>query len=536
MVFNTSISKNRPIWYLLSVVFILLVLSIYYIPLVLGDDPGFGFNVWQSMQKGSHFNTITVSDSSVISQGKDVFIAWWSPGQYLVPVAISSLLNLTYERSCLLITILFTIWGLLGWYKIYATQQYHSTVIVWSLFFILTSRSVTTTQFLNYTGGEILFFGGAPWLILCYLKLRNNPIKLFVGLLVISLVCFVFKTSSSIVLLSLCAVPFLEYIINCISQKQLALPSRNIITVATACCLAFIVYYLLIHKLYLSKGTNPTSFLGSSFDFNFGIIDLLNLPVHYWLSSLDFFYQISFKGFVSIDDIYWVRALLNVSVMALIIRLLWSVWKNQTIKPNVALFLAFYIIYTLFMGYHFSRQAEISFDVRHFKVLAFLFLPILLQNYFNQKTIFYSLVFILFMTNTVYSLVIFVVKKKEISNYPISKDGFALKLTDQSCIDIMSEVDKKPNKNRTIFIDDSALALNVSNCQKIVAVSPYTFSSRVGTSKLNGYVVSQSDTIFAFIRTQTQDIPISSLFHNGSILKTTKTSSHFIYEIIGRQP
>ncbi len=533
--FNHLNTSNKYIWGALFATFALYIVSTFYIPLVLGDDPGFGFNVWQSMKSGSDFNTLTVPEAHNLTFNKTVFISWWSPGQYLIPVFVTFLTGFCYERSSLLITLLFTILGLWGWYKIFIYQKYSDLVIAWSLFFILTSRVVTANHFLNYVGGEMLFFGGLPWLLYYFLKYKNSPIRLLLGLLPISLICFFFKTSSSIVLLGICAVPVFEHLNFCFEAKKITLPKRNFWITMVISCSSFIVYYLSLNHFYLNKGSNPTSYLSPNINLEFDFVDIFNFPVNYWTSSNDIFHQLSFKYSISDVATFWPHLMLNICVFCLLIYVIIKAWKDVKTRSNTVFFVAFYCVYVVFMGYYYTRLAEISLDVRHFKILAFLFLPLLLQIAASHLKAFNSLIIVLLVTNTLYSLVVFVVKKREISRYPLSKDGFALKLTDDSCINILRKIDKTPYKNKILFTSDSPLGVEVVNCRKIIAAYPYEFSCKVGTSDFDGCYVGRSDTVYAFVQNTTKfNFPLFSILHNAHSQLIAKTNSHSIYKFVGK--
>ncbi len=533
MTYNQSNTTKKYIWLALFIVFALFSVSTFFVPLVLGDDPAFGFNVWQSMQSGSDFNTLLVPEAHSLSLNKPVFVSWWSPGQYLMPVFVAFVTHLSFERSSLLITILFTVLGLWGWYKIFRYQQYNDMVIAWTLFFILTSRVVTANHFLNYVGGEMLFFGGSPWFLFYFLKYKDNPVRLFLGLLPISLFCFFLKTSSSIVLLSICAVPVFEFLSLCLTEKKITAPNRHFWVIISVCFFSFMVYYLLLNHFYLDKGTNPTSYLNPKMNLGFNLGDLFNFPIHYWTALSDILHQLHFNYAVLESATFWPHLLINIASILLLLYVVITAWKNAKMRTNVVFFVGFYCVYVVFLGYYFTRVAEISFDARHFKILAFLFMPILLQTMAIHKKIFNALILLFLITNTLYSSIIFVIKKYEIAQYPLSNHGYALKLTDQPCIDILHRIDSTANKNKLIFIDDSALAVDVVNCRKIIAAHPYEFSCKVGTSDFDGCYVSRTDTVYGFIKnTPNSKQPMLAIFHNAKSQLIAKTASHSIYKII----
>ena len=194
MVLFNKILASR---WLLGVLLIAFTISGFWVALVLGEDPGFGLSVWNDMANGGPLNQLAIPSPTDIVQNKELFLTWWSPGQYAVPGVVSQLLDISTGTASIWVTLVFSIAGLVGWYFVYRELGFDEFVIGLCLFLMATSR-LFTINFLNYTGGELLLFGSQSWTIWYYLKYRSAPLKLFVGLLLLSLVSFFLKSAYTI--------------------------------------------------------------------------------------------------------------------------------------------------------------------------------------------------------------------------------------------------------------------------------------------------------------------------------------------------
>src|ERR1700749_4699766 len=81
---------------LASVVLLTVILGvlIFFNPPSFFPDPSHGFQVMRFMQMGNPFNTLAAPDQDDISKNTSLYLTWWSPGQYLVPILFQSVLGM----------------------------------------------------------------------------------------------------------------------------------------------------------------------------------------------------------------------------------------------------------------------------------------------------------------------------------------------------------------------------------------------------------------------------------------------------------
>lgn len=519
-------SKFTSLYWLGLICLLAFVAASWYIPLVLNEDPAYGLNVWQSMQKGGAFNHLIYPDPNNPLQNKSVFISWWSPGQYLLPVGWSLLTGWSYERSGLWLTLLFTAVGVWGWYKVWVQNGFQAPVIAWALFLMLTSR-LSTINFLNYTGGETLIFGGAPWVLYWFYCFRSRPIWLFLGMLGLSLLCFVLKTSSSITLLSLVVVPAVEQLIAALRTRKLNL-HRSFWLTSIATGLAFVGYYWLTQKFYLQKGTNPTTELNAAFEWSYSVLDLLTFSGQYWLSSHDFVVQLT-RYFPDFPLAFMALAGQLLAFGMLLFMAVKVVSSLPQHFQNLSLFVAFYGIYTLFLGYFYGRAAEISFEVRHFKMLAFLFLPLFLEALWSSPQWLRNWTLgLLLMTNTAYGLVTFAIKKAEISHYPTVKGGFSAKITTEADVQWARRLN---HEKALVFITDPTLALELDSTSKYLFTYPPMFARKVGFTEEKYQTQGQKLYVVhsKLMANDSNGPQLSLLFPDRTLTKIGETPHYYYY-------
>ncbi|MBX9945913.1 MAG: hypothetical protein K2Y40_17675 [Reyranella sp.] len=135
------------------------------------SDSGWGFYGWDAGQRTPAFNTSQPPDPADISKDVTRFMTTWTPGQHVLPGLLEQL-GLSLGLAMALVTALFSILGLAGWFALYRRFGFPLRTTMVALALITCSRSFNLS-FSIYTGGEVLLFGVAPWFILLAWTLRD---------------------------------------------------------------------------------------------------------------------------------------------------------------------------------------------------------------------------------------------------------------------------------------------------------------------------------------------------------------------------
>jgi hypothetical protein len=127
-------------------------------------DSAYGFLVWDSMLRGASFNDWRLPDFADISRDQNLFMAVWSPGQYLFAGPLEWA-GLGLGTAMNVVTMVFAVLGLVGWYRLYRSWHFPAASAVLAIAVTAGSRHFAL-PFGIYNGGEVLLFGGMPWFLL----------------------------------------------------------------------------------------------------------------------------------------------------------------------------------------------------------------------------------------------------------------------------------------------------------------------------------------------------------------------------------
>jgi hypothetical protein len=146
----------------LAICAVLTVVSLL-VPPFIDNDSGDGFLAWRGTLQGE-FNSVIAPDHANIDKDKLGFLTVWSPGQYLVPGAIS-LLGVPLGVAMTLTVGLSLLLSLVGWVAVVRTFAPRAGLALPVVVLIALFR-YSTHAFCNYHGGEVLQQAVTPWLIL----------------------------------------------------------------------------------------------------------------------------------------------------------------------------------------------------------------------------------------------------------------------------------------------------------------------------------------------------------------------------------
>ena len=517
MIFAQKILSNC---YLLLLILTVFTAAGIVVKMVLGEDPGFGFSVWESMQNGGSFNTLLIPSPANIAQNQALFLTWWSPGQYLIPGFLSAIFHITLGTASLWTTLLFSMLGLWGWQKIYQQLGFENALVGICLFLIATSR-LFTINFLNYTGGELLLFGGQPWTIWFYLKYQKKPIFLFFGLLALSLACFFFKTAHTIGLLALVGCAGLSFLEGWIIKRKFL----NIaFWLALSAGLCAVCYLAIVQFGFLQFGLNPISSTNQPFKMLWPSFEILTYPVTHWWSWSELYVQLAARVALPQWTFGVYYGVLLVGFVAMVLITLQTRYRQAR-----WVFVGFFLAYHLIFLFLYNKAAEISIEYRHTKVVAYLFLPILMSVVIQPK--FWSkLAFVgILVLNTGYGLASFGLKKAEIWQELAtnSQSGFALRHTTNEDLAFVHLVDKPEN---ILYFTSSSLNVEATQARKIMGSIDFKFAK--GCGFVADRYAGKAGNIYAFMQKEADGPALESIFpaYRFRLLKQTQKFKIFVGE------
>jgi hypothetical protein len=145
-------------------------------------DSAWGFLVADTMARGGAFNHLVIPDSGDIARDRSLFLAVWSPGQYVLAAALERA-GLTLGTALTVVTTAFTVLGLVGWYRFYRSWGFPVSSAALAIAITAGSRHLAL-PFGIYNGGEVLLFGGAPWFLLLLRRWRKLSATQAVGVFI----------------------------------------------------------------------------------------------------------------------------------------------------------------------------------------------------------------------------------------------------------------------------------------------------------------------------------------------------------------
>jgi hypothetical protein len=211
-------------------------------------DQGTGFLVLEAMKRGGPFNMLPIPDPADISRSIDFFVAWWSPGQYLVPGFFLAL-GFDLGQSITLTVALCSVLGLVGLHFLYRSWGFPPLSIAITLLVLAGSR-LFSHQFAYYGGGEIILFALTPWFLLLLFRMHEfspgEALCIFAAITVLT----VAKLSGLV--LAVASIAALQIV-----DLRLDRPGKMRRLVTAGVVLA--VFGIAFKILWLSRGETPTS-------------------------------------------------------------------------------------------------------------------------------------------------------------------------------------------------------------------------------------------------------------------------------------
>ena len=232
----------------------LLTLTGLLVPPSLSHDAGWGMREWQTFAAGGPINTIISPDAADISRDQANRITWWSPGQYLIPGALTRLgirlgaaLSITAGISLLCC--------LIGWIHVAKHFALSPRTTTLAVALIATFR-YSTLPFGIYNGGEILLQGLTPWLILIGCRVPSTSAFPAAGLAFLAILIAFFAKLTGVMVASIAL--FAGAVESLVRLRRI---TAGVLAGAVGAILAFGLLYV----VWFSHGTTPASGTGWSF-------------------------------------------------------------------------------------------------------------------------------------------------------------------------------------------------------------------------------------------------------------------------------
>jgi len=360
---------------------VLILLTELIVPLFTGvytfADAIRGFEIMREYQDGAAFNTLNYPNihNPLVTYN----VSWWAPGQWVVPMAIQLLSGISDLQLIQKISIAFSlIASVSGFYFLFKSLRIDPFIRNVSLLLIITSP-LFFWQSLMYFGGDLLTIAFFPWFVL-FLSARKEKAKISDALFffVIGVTGLYIKTS--FLLLVATGGMFLFFR----EQQTFYERIRNNWHFMLSALGVF-----LFAKIYLIAGETP----GSAVDTEgwFGVPNTVSGDLFYSIGSpigifttLGMWLQKAEASGTTGTLIICSKILLTLITLTIIFS---TIWKDQKYGKLLLLFATPYL---LFFIYFYLADKAVSYEMRHFAPIAFLFFPAILNRiryYFNSSAV-----------------------------------------------------------------------------------------------------------------------------------------------------
>lgn len=348
------------------------------------------------------FNVLQDISSENVAIVNNLFVSWWSPGQWIFPGILNFLFGWKLGVASIVVTIIFSIFGLIGFYKVLMHFRFQRITIAVSLLIIVLSNTFYNS-FIFYQGGEILSFGFFPWFLLYIVRLNKITVVNLVSIMLFFLICFVAK----ITMIIYCGLIVSYKVLLCYLNNEQASEKRNGRLRYLLLFLPIIVGYFLIHQFFLTKGT-----VIAFNEYHFDIEDIV-LPIATPFTSILSFQTILsrietfMRGVFNIANYQVVSIVINCVFSVLMFVLLFSYRKRNNIyRHYYLLLLILYIGVVFFFITYYLMNAPIDTSARHYKFIGFLLVPCLVEvagKYFRTASVLLGFFFLYSILDVVYS-------------------------------------------------------------------------------------------------------------------------------------
>lgn len=445
-----------------TALFILITgILIYIYPAAVFPDPSWGFQVLRGMRMGGHFNMLPSPDMTDLSKNNPSFLSWWSPGQYLVPYFFISLFKLNIGQANAVVVIICSLTGLAGLYACFKKIGFSANIAALSIAFIACQQAFII-PFVFYNGGEILLFAFAGWFLYGCIAFTKTNWAAMLFILASGIIGFFCKSAFVWIFFSGLFCLWLRLS----SGKEIKQWLLNGISIGIPAVLSIAIIY----ATYLSKGDNPASdsqglkLAWETFSFPLAAPLLAGLSVDDLTNGL-----VNHAGPAVFNPLWTIIVIVLLAIISLtLVIYLYRVIPYTNYKLLLAIF---YTISVLFFGITFLRQANISYESRHLRIIGLIITPGIIYLITKLGTPYRLLVGLTWLFITYHSVKYLTAGYHRNRYYAAhGHTGIAQEFIDQGTLNYLHALDAQQNNAIFVFISPD-LGLEIEH-NRIITFDP----------------------------------------------------------------
>lgn len=409
-----------------------------------------GYVSMEQFQAGESFNTLNFT---LAAEKLSYFIAWWTPGQAILPYAIH-LIGIPLWISQGIWIVIFTGISLLGYYRLFQFFGFSRNASFISLLIIQTNQLFFWNTLL-YFGGSLFEIGFLPWFILAVLSIRapfTAKSALFYFIIAIGL--FFFKATFLMHAGIGLAVLLFDYKKR--NAKEISWIIVTGLAILTACYFGFLQF-----------GETPSS------AHDYGSYD--SIPNNFWMDLVTPFASL-FGVFTNIGSVLQkffaidgkINSIAFVVFPLLAFAGLWLLKRMYSLNEKTRKLVVYTVLFFCCFLYFYFTDRAISYDMRHFAPLAFVFVPFALfevRGLIKSEWIFHTGINLLLLLN----ISLFVFQRSLFNLEMEQKNGMFFTSREASEMDNIVKAGEKTDCNTFLIVDNWAAQLPLKD-KKVIPV------------------------------------------------------------------
>ncbi|MEO9257405.1 MAG: hypothetical protein ABI207_03425 [Crocinitomicaceae bacterium] len=359
-------------WNILLIIgLVLIVLSYLFYASIFGigtfADVFRGYETLHQWQKGGDWNTLSYPR---IHGTYSFFVAWWSPGQWMLPYFLELIVGNHFQLIQISLVVLCVSIGLYFYYKLFRYFNFSKQTSLIALLLIVTNQLFYWHFFLFY-GGDLFVFAFLPIFIryLCSLK---SPFSLLhiLGFIALSIFGIFLKNTFLLFFVVGCFYLILSNHITPIKKWKDSL----YLLVSLLLVVGVSFFFFLRHGETPSAAVESTTYNGVSNNLVGDIFYSLGSPMGI-ITRITPSFQKAAPWLVDLQGVTIVFLLFTVVLTFLLFRFIYLKYTSADKKDFVQISFLFVLPVFLAFDYFYLKDSAISYEMRHFAPLAFLFVP-----------------------------------------------------------------------------------------------------------------------------------------------------------------
>lgn len=454
------------------------------------SDSGWGFVGWYTQDRASAFNYALGLDFANISADVEGFMTVWTPGQHVLPGLVEKL-GMSLGLAIIVVVAVFTVLGLFGWFTLYRAFGFSRQTTSVAVAIVACTRFYNL-PFTNYTGGEVLLFGVAPWFVFMAWRLRD--LRWFAVLpLLAGAVVMVFAKLSGIIISG--AVVGGAAICGDDAWRRRDTIRRLAVAAGTIGLMGAIFY-----KFWYTRGATAASIPaeihrdGLLFYMAFGVSSLWSSVLSLLDLSNYLFVRPGREILPSSDAIayaFFPLAVATYTITYMRLRHAHGEYLRFTYSVSAAI-LAFFLLMWM-------RGSSISFEERHFRIPSLLLFVGVVEAFITSRSLLLRLSFaVVAGLACLYGVTSFVTRTAANSHYAMGDRGFRQINASAEAVAFIRTIDLAgPEAKKTlIFLPSPEIALEVRNARNWSNHADFEPLEQLNTRVYRGRV----DRLYVFVQ------------------------------------